>query len=69
MGLYQATAIIGGMSGSLIGAIAAENHNLGISDWYSWRVTLSFPAMAFLKIAGTWFCFYNLHMDTQHLEK
>ena len=64
MGISQAMAIIGGISGSVIGSIAADNHELGISDWFSWRTTLFFPASAFFKLAFTWYCLSNIVLDT-----
>mmetsp|Transcript_16119 Transcript_16119/g.20478 ORF Transcript_16119/g.20478 Transcript_16119/m.20478 type:complete len:116 (-) Transcript_16119:887-1234(-) len=69
MGMYQGFAITGGVIGSVIGAMAADNKDLGISDWFTWRTTLFFPASAFFKIALTWFCLHNLFLDTQHVEK
>ena len=69
MALQMLTGILGGAAGSIIGSIAADNKLLGIEDTFNWRHTMLFPASAFLKIALTWFCLPNEHLDTQFNEK
>ena len=69
MGFYQAFAIIGAISGSVMGSIAADNTELGIAEWFSWRTTLAFPVSAFLKLSLTWLCLSNGVLDTQEREK
>lgn len=49
--------------------MAADRENLELPIWFTWQVTLFFPASAFLKIALTWCLLHNLYLDTQHLEK
>lgn len=65
MGLYQAVSIIGAVIGTVLGSIAADNRELGIQGWFTWRTTLFFPASAFLKLALTWYCMRNYVLDTQ----
>ena len=42
---------------------------LGIEEEFNWRGAMLFPASAFLKLAITWFCLPNEHLDTQAEEK
>ena len=69
MGLLVLPAVLGGAIGSIIGSIAADNKLLGIEDTFNWRHTMLFPAGAFLKLALTWYCIPNEHLDTQFQEK
>ena len=61
--------VLGSVAGVVVGAIAAENEELGIASWFNWRVALSFPAAGFLKIATTWIFLHNAYLDTQYVEK
>ena len=69
MGIFQLFQILGGAIGSIIGSVAADSKEFGISDWFGWRSTLLFPASAFLKLAFTWYCVDNSVLDTQAREK
>ena len=69
MAFLMLTAVLGGAVGSIIGSIAADNKLLGIEDTFNWRHTMLFPASAFLKLALTWYCIPNEHLDTQFQEK
>ena len=69
MGSSQLASIFGGAVGTIMGSIAADNKQLGISNLYTWRSTLLFPAGGFLKIAFTWLFIGNEALDTQAREK
>jgi len=69
MGLSQAMGILGGVTGAVIGSMAADNKELGIASWFTWRTTLLFPASYFLKASLTWSCCPNSILDTQAREK
>ena len=69
MGYISGCGIFGGVMGAVVGSIAADNEQLGISTWFNWKTTLLFPATAFTKIALTFFCMSNLVLDTQAREK
>jgi len=45
MGMYMGVGIIGGIVGCVIGSVAADNKELGIETWFTWRSTLFFPAI------------------------
>ena len=63
MGYSQTCGIIGGVIGAVVGSIAADNEELGISDWFNWRTTLFIPAVGFTMIALTFFFIDNEVID------
>lgn len=69
MGSMQIGCILGGAVGTIMGSIAADNKEFGISNLYTWRTTLLFPAGGFLKIAFTWLFVSNDVLDTHAKEK
>ena len=54
---------MGGVAGTIIGSIAADNKELGIEGVFTWRHGLLFPAGAFLKLGLTWYCMDNKVLD------
>ena len=64
MGIYHACCIVGGVAGIALGSIAADNRELGIQNWFTWRTTLFFPSFAFLTLTLTWYCLRNMVLDT-----